>query len=138
VQCYVDCIAAWLRGELDHRVPGGTSGHEFRARYDAAVRDIAATHHPDDAVAVFSHGAAIRVYAALAAGLDPGVSSEMSIMNTGLGLLEGHPDGGWRLSRWSSEPLGGVGLEDLHAHDVTGESTDEVAHECESPQAPSV
>ena len=43
------------------------------ARYDAAVRDIAQGHGRGDTVALFSHGAAIRVYAALAAGLDAGV-----------------------------------------------------------------
>jgi broad specificity phosphatase PhoE len=80
-------------------------------------------------VAVFSHGAAIRAYTALAVGLDPEVATELRIMNTGMGLLEGHPETGWELVRWSTEPLGGLELADVHAHDVTGESAEEARHE---------
>ena len=47
----------------------------------------------------------------------------------GAGVLEGDPDSGWRLERWSSEPLGGLHLADDRAHDVTGESADEAVHE---------
>jgi probable phosphoglycerate mutase len=129
VQTYAGCAAAWMRGDLERRMPGGASGREFVARYDGAVRAIAADHGPDDAVAVFSHGAAIRVYTALAAGLDSAAATELRIMNTGLSLLEGGPDSGWRLVRWSSEPLGGVDLEDVQAHDVTGDSAGEVHEE---------
>jgi broad specificity phosphatase PhoE len=129
VQTYGACLVAWMRGDLEHRLPGGTTGHEFYARYDAALRGIAAGHGLDDTVAVFSHGAAIRVYSALATGLRPDVSTELRIMNTGMGLLEGDPEGGWELSRWSSEPLGGLDLEDVQAHDVTGESAEEAVHE---------
>lgn len=128
VQAYAGCAAAWMRGVLGRRMPGGTTGREFHDRYDAAVRAIAAAHGPDDGVAVFSHGAAIRVFTALAAGLAVDVSTELRIMNTGMSLLEGGPETGWRLTRWSSEPLGGVDLEDFQAHDVTGDSTNE-AHE---------
>ena len=129
VQLYISCLGSWLRGDLDRTVPGGTTGHDFYARYDAAVRAVAAEHGPDDSVAVFSHGGAIRVYAALAAGLDPGISTELRILNTGLCVLEGSPETGWDLTRWSGEPLGGPQLADLQAHDVTGESTDEVMQE---------
>ena len=125
VQAYAACLGAWMRGDLDARMPGGSSGHEFHARYDAAVRAIAAEHGREDSVAVFSHGAAIRVYTALAARLHPEAATELRIMNTGMALLEGHPDTGWRLSRWATEPLGGTTLEDARAHDVTGESTEE-------------
>ena len=65
---YADGVARWLTGDLQHAVPGGESGTAFLARYDAAVAAIAADHGRDDTVAVFSHGAAIRAWAALAAG----------------------------------------------------------------------
>ncbi len=129
VQMYAACVASWMRGDLEQTMPGGTSGRDFCARYDAALRAIAAEHGPDDTIAVFSHGAAIRVYTALAAGLHPEVSMELRIMNTGMGLLQGDPKTGWELTRWSSEPLGGLELEDFQAHDVTGESADEALHE---------
>jgi broad specificity phosphatase PhoE len=125
-QAYAHGVAAWLRGDLDRRLAGGETGHGFRARYDAAVRGIAQDAAPDQTVVVVSHGAAIRAYAALAAGLDPEVSTELGIANTGMAVLDGHPDTGWVLTRWRSEPLGGAHLEDHRAQDVTGESTDEV------------
>jgi broad specificity phosphatase PhoE len=129
VHAYADCLARWMRGDLEHRMPGGTLGHEFYGRYEAALRTIAKEHHPDDTVVVFSHGAAIRVYTALAASLHPEVSTELRIMNTGVGMLEGHPETGWELARWSSQPLGGLQCEDLQARDVTGESAEEASHE---------
>jgi broad specificity phosphatase PhoE len=129
VHAYAGCLASWMRGDLERSMPGGSTGHEFFGRYDAALRTITKEHGPDHAVAVFSHGAAIRVYTALAAGLDPEVSTELRIMNTGMGVLEGHPDTGWELARWSTEPLGGLRLEDLQAHDVTGESAEDAIHE---------
>ncbi|HET6626726.1 MAG TPA: histidine phosphatase family protein [Nocardioidaceae bacterium] len=129
VHAYAGCLVSWMCGDLERRMPGGTAGREFYDRYEAALSTIAMEHDPDDTVVVFSHGAAIRVYTALAAGLHPEVSTELRIMNTGMGLLEGHPKTGWELARWSSEPLGGLQLEDLQAHDVTGESAEEAIHE---------
>lgn len=129
VHAYAGCLAGWMNGDLGRGMPGGTTGREFFARYDAALRAVAAESGRDDTVAVFSHGAAIRVYTALAAGLDPEVSTELRIMNTGAGVLEGDPGTGWELARWSSEPLGGLELADAKAHDVTGESAEEAMHE---------
>ena len=129
VEAYAGALGHWMHGDLDHRLPGGSSGQEFLERYDRAVQAIATAHGRDDTVAVFSHGAAIRAYVAIRAGLDPDVATELRIMNTGMGVLEGHPGEGWRLAHWSTEPLGGLELEDVTAHDVTGESAEEVALE---------
>lgn len=129
VHAYAGCLASWMRGNLAHSLPGGATGHEFYSRYEAALLTIAKEHGPDDTAVVFSHGAAIRVYTALAARLDPEISTELRIMNTGAGVLEGHPEMGWELARWCSEPLGGLQLEDRQAHDVTGESAEEAIHE---------
>lgn len=129
VEAYVGCVARWMQGDLDHGLPGGTTGHEFIGRYGAALRTIAVEHDADDTVVVFSHGAAIRVYTALAAKLDPEVATELRLMNTGMSVLEGHPESGWELARWATEPLGGLALEDRGAHDVTGESADEAIDE---------
>ena len=40
-------------------------------------------------------------------------------------VLDGDPDSGWRVVRWSSEPLGGPDLVDGAAHDITGDGADE-------------
>jgi broad specificity phosphatase PhoE len=128
VHAYAGCLASWMRGNLDHSLPGGTAGHEFCRRYDTALHTIADKHDPEDTIAVFSHGAAIRVYTALAAKLEPEVATELKIMNTGMGILEGHPETGWELAGWSSEPIGGLQLQDLQAHDVTGEGAEQAIH----------
>jgi broad specificity phosphatase PhoE len=129
VRMFADCTARWMRGDLAYRLPGGTTGRGFYERFDAALRAITDEHGPDETIAVFSHGAAIRCYTALAVRLDPEVATELRIMNTGTAVLEGAPEKGWELARWSTEPLGGLELEDLQAHDVTGESAEEAMHE---------
>ena len=125
VHAYLGGLAAWLGRDLDHQIPGGVTGRDFLARYDGAVHVIAAQHGRDDSVALFSHGAAIRVFAALAADLDADKVAEMWINNTGMVLLEGHPGDGWDLVQWTSDPLGGAHLASVRAHDVTGEALDE-------------
>lgn len=129
VEAYAGALVHWMHGDVDHRLPGGSNGREFLERYDRAVQAIATAHARDDTVALFSHGAAIRAYVAIRTGLDPDVATGLRIMNTGMGVIDGHPDEGWRLAHWSAEPLGGLGLEGVAAHDVTGESAEEVAHE---------
>ncbi|HEY9565854.1 MAG TPA: histidine phosphatase family protein [Nocardioides sp.] len=129
VRTYVKCISNWLVGDLDLRMPGGTSGHEFFAGYDTAVRSIIQAHGPNDTVALFSHGAAIRAFAALASELDPAQAKDLHIMNTGMAVLEGDPSDGWELTTWHHEPLGGHDLDDESAHDVTGETADEAIAE---------
>lgn len=129
VQAYGETLICWMHGELDRPMPGGPDGRTFLGRYDAAVRAIAAQHGPGDTVVVVSHGAAIRVWTALSAGLDGQTAAGLTIKNTGMGVLEGDPDAGWELALWHSAPLGGPRLADDRAHDVTGESAEEAAHE---------
>ena len=121
VEAYVGCLAGWMAGDLDRAVPGGEDGHAFLSRYDAAVAAVVDAHGPDETAVVFSHGAAIRAYAALAARLSVEESQELWLANTGLAALVGDPASGWRLDRWHAEPLGGSALIDTTADDVTGE-----------------
>jgi broad specificity phosphatase PhoE len=129
VHTYAECLATWMRGDLDYIMPGGHSGNAFISRYDDAIRRIVGDHEVTDSVVIFSHGAAIRVYTAVRAGLDPAVAIELRIANTGLAGLRGGPDAGWTLERWTTVPLGGRELEDARAHDVTGESVEEAITE---------
>jgi probable phosphoglycerate mutase len=67
---YVAVLDAWADGDLDAVVPGGESGHDFLRRFDDAVlaiEDAAGGAGPADgsAAAVVSHGAAIRIWAAI-------------------------------------------------------------------------
>lgn len=123
---YVAGLVRWMRGDLDHVLGGRESGRGFLARYTSAVEAITGEHADGDTVALFSHGAAIRVFATVAAGLTRDEAADLSIMNTGMGVLEGDPRSGWRLAGWAGEPLGGLELEDPDAHDVTGESAEDV------------
>ena len=126
---YAGCLGAWMAGELDRAMPGGPDGRAFWSRYDGAISAIAAEHGPDETVVVFSHGAAIRVFAALASGMAVEQAHELRLANTGMAALEGDPESGWHLQRWYADPLGGSSLLDASAADVTGESTDEGADE---------
>ena len=121
---YFGTVAAWTAGDLDRRMPAGPSGHDFFDRFDAAIARIAAeaAGAPDSgAVAVVSHGAAIRVWAGLrAVNVDPDFAVRHVIANTGIVALEGHPDAGWRLIHWDESPVGGLALADPVAEDPTG------------------
>ena len=133
VAAYLGCLAGWILGDLDREMPGGHDGHAFLERYDAAVRAIAARHQDGEAAVAFSHGAAIRTWTSLRAeGIDPETVTERRIMNTGAVVLEGDPTSGWRLVRWSGQPLGGDQLADRAAHDVTGDGAEEALAEAVS------
>ena len=116
VAAYSDTVAAWIAGDLTATMPGGTDGHAFFERYSAAVGAITGDHADDATVVAFSHGAAIRTFAARHGG-----SAEARLLNTGAVVLEGSPYRGWVVTRWSRDPLGGAHLIDPVAHDVTGD-----------------
>jgi probable phosphoglycerate mutase len=125
VRRYMETAWAWGTGDLDARMPGGTDGHAFLARYDADIRAIAA-EHADGTAVVFSHGAAIRVWsAARAVNLRPDDAAFGHLDNTGVVVLEGDADR-WVVESWAGQPVGGMLLHDPRAHDVTGESIDEI------------
>lgn len=118
VRAYMDAASRWAVGDLGAEIEGGESGHDFFARYDAAIAKVA-LENADGAAAVVSHGAAIRVWAAARiAGVDLSEAAKWRIYNTGMCELEGDAATGWRLVRWVREPLGGVQLEDAQALDV--------------------
>jgi len=118
VRAYMDAASRWAVGDLGAVIEGGESGHDFFARYDAAIAKVA-LENADGAAAVVSHGAAIRVWAAARiASVDLSEAAKWRIYNTGMCELEGDAATGWRLVRWVREPLGGVQLEDAQALDV--------------------
>lgn len=132
VEAYVDCLTRWAHGDLDHAMPGGPDGHAFFERYDAAVRAIATAQDADGAAVAVSHGAAMRLWvSARSVNGTPELAAENRIMNTGMAVLEGDPDAGWTLVEWHTEPIGGIELEDLTAHDVTGDAADEAVAEAD-------
>lgn len=116
---YREAGRRWVRGDTGHAVPGGEDGHAFLRRYDDAIAEVVASHAPDATAAIVSHGAAIRVWATLATGLDPEELDGRRLGNTGMVVVEGDPEGGWTLIDWRIEPIGGTVLTGDASHDVT-------------------
>jgi len=101
-QPYIDALVKW-RDDPFHPIPGGETGAEFLARYDAAIARIVAGGH-ESALAV-SHGAAMRVWCAASLGLPGSFFDDRRVDNTHVITLEGDPDAGWRLLAWGDEPV---------------------------------
>jgi broad specificity phosphatase PhoE len=124
-------LVAWFKGDLDAKVTGSETGHEFLARYDAAIASVM-DGAPDDAhVAVVSHGAAIRLWTHLRVDeADDAVMPplEERIENTGRFVLD-LPAGAtagerrWRLVEHHLAPAGGEAVSD---HDTTPDPTGDI------------
>ncbi len=125
-RAYLEVLYAWGLGDLDRRVPGGPSGREFAARFDAAIDGIA--RESRGTVAVVSHGAAIRVWVGgRARNVSPGFAASHELENTGVVVMTGDPEGGWFAESWQGSPLGGEALADETAPDPTGEPITDAA-----------
>lgn len=125
---YLGTVAAWISDNLDHRMPGGETGHEFLSRYDAGVEQIIrqAWERPDRTALLVSHGAAIRTWVSRRVeGAEDHPAAHERLENTGLITVEGDPATGWRLLDWHSEPIGGRFLEDEEAPDPTALPADD-------------
>jgi len=121
IKKYLETVWAWGAGSPEARMPGGADGHEFFGRFDADIATIAAEHDLDATVAVFSHGAAIRVWSAARAGnISPELPGRTHLDNTGIVVLTGSPTDGWLMESFAGEPIGGAALEDPTALDPTG------------------
>ncbi len=120
---YTATAFAWARGDLELRMPGGESGHDFVERFDAAIADVVAA--VTGTAIVVSHGAAIRTWvASRCADLTGDFAGSHTLDNTGLVTIERRTHGEWQLVDWHAEPIGGVTLADHAAEDPTGESTE--------------
>jgi probable phosphoglycerate mutase len=129
VQRYLKAAFAWGSGDLDARMPGGPDGNAFFDRFDSAIAAVAHEAGSDSVdlptAAVFSHGAAIRVWtAARAVNVPPAFAGLHELDNTGVVELTGSPEAGWTLVSWAGRPVGGAQLVDQQAEDPTGEPLD--------------
>lgn len=97
---YMETVFAWSAGDTALRMPGGESGAEALARYDAVVAEAAGTGA--GTVALVSHGAAIRMWtAARAHNVDIDFATARPLDNTGVVILEGSPDEGFKALTWA-------------------------------------
>ncbi|MGV4984464.1 histidine phosphatase family protein [Streptomyces sp. NRAIS4] len=110
-RAYMRTIFAWAAGDTALRIPGGESGEEALARYDAVIAEAAA--NGAGTVAMVSHGAAIRLWtAARADNVDVPFAAAHPLSNTGVVALEGSPSDGWKALSWEGavvEPAGEPG-----------------------------
>jgi broad specificity phosphatase PhoE len=108
---YMRTIFAWAAGDTAARIPGGESGEEAMARYDAVVAEAAVSGA--GTVALVSHGAAIRLWtSARADNVDVSFAAARPLGNTGVVVLEGSPSDGWKALSWEGatvEPAGEAG-----------------------------
>ena len=128
-ELYLRTVFAWAAGDTALRIPGGESGEEALARYDAVIAEAAASGA--GTVAMISHGAAIRVWtAARAFNVDVAFAASRPLENTGVVILEGSPSDGFKALAWAGatvvpageggpagEPLETPGRPDGHGTD---------------------
>ncbi|MFI5874501.1 histidine phosphatase family protein [Streptomyces sp. NPDC051445] len=107
-ELYMRTVFAWAAGDVGLRMPGGESGAEFLARYDAVVAEAAASGA--GTVAMVSHGAAIRTWvAARADNVDIPFAAAHPLANTGAVVLEGTPADGWKALSWAGATVAPAG-----------------------------
>ena len=128
ITAYIGTVADWIDGRYETRMPGGESGHEFLARYDAAVaeihREVEQSGH--DRALLVSHGAAIRTWiSARVADVESHARATDPLHNTACIELVGDPVAGWQVHAWHAEPVGGAFLDDVTAPDPTGQATED-------------
>ncbi|MFF2994679.1 histidine phosphatase family protein [Streptomyces sp. NPDC057950] len=106
-RAYLTTAFAWASGDTALRMPGGESGAEALDRFDTVVAEAAASGA--GAVAMVSHGAAIRVWtAARAHNVEVSFATGHRLDNTDVVILEGSPEGGWTAVSWAGTPLDGA------------------------------
>ncbi|MEU1292727.1 histidine phosphatase family protein [Streptomyces sp. NPDC005840] len=117
---YMRTAFAWAAGDTALRMPGGESGAEALGRYDAVVAEAAASGA--GTVAMVSHGAAIRVWAAARAdNVDIAFAESHRLDNTGVVILEGSPDDGWKALSWAGASVAPAGEGGPTGSPVTGD-----------------
>lgn len=112
VETYMRTVFAWSAGDVQLRMPGGENGVEALRRLDAVVGEAAAEVADSGVrtVAMVSHGAAIRVWAAARAeNIDVDFAAAHALDNTGVVIVEGAPEEGWRVRTWAGRSLGPEG-----------------------------
>ncbi len=117
IQIFVETFKAWIVGDIDQPMPGGESGRQVLDRFDEELARIcrpgvAGGEHPDegpdpsdDALAIFSHGGALRLWAATRANnVDTDFALANYLVNTGVIVLEGSLTVGWHCASWDLAP----------------------------------
>ncbi|MEZ0363537.1 histidine phosphatase family protein [Mycobacterium sp. pUA109] len=94
----------WHEGELDTPLPGGETGNQVLDRYVPVLTDLRMRYLDDadwtDDIVVVSHGAAIRLAAAVLAGVDGSFVVDHHLGNAESVVLAPITDGRWSCVQW--------------------------------------
>lgn len=96
----------WHRGERDVPLPGGETGEEVLDRYVPVLTDLRMRYLDDhawvDDIVVVSHGAAIRLAAAVLAGVEGSFVIDHHLANAESVVLSPITDGRWSCTHWGA------------------------------------
>jgi broad specificity phosphatase PhoE len=96
----------WHEGERDVPLPGGETGNQVLDRYLPVVTDLRMRYLDDDEwtsdIIVISHGAAIRLTAAVLAGVESSFVLDHHLKNTESVVLAPVTDGRWSCVQWGT------------------------------------
>jgi broad specificity phosphatase PhoE len=104
-KAFTEVYGRWQSGDHDARVPGGDSGRSILDRYVPVLDSLREDYlnGPNSAdVVVVSHGAAIRLVAAVLGGVDGEFAADNHLDNTQTVELLPTADGGWTCVRWGT------------------------------------
>ncbi|MGA8547605.1 MAG: histidine phosphatase family protein [Mycobacterium sp.] len=96
----------WHEGEWDVPLPGGETANQVLDRYTPVLTDLRMRYLDDDKwtsdIVVVSHGAAIRLAAAVLAGVESSFVLDHHLNNTEAVVLAPVTDGRWSCVQWGS------------------------------------
>ena len=96
----------WLEGERDVPLPGGETANQVLDRYSPVLTDLRMRYLDDHEwtsdIVVVSHGAAIRLTAAILAGVETSFVLDHHLNNTEAVVLAPVTDGRWSCVRWGT------------------------------------
>jgi probable phosphoglycerate mutase len=125
---YQQTIRHWISGELQTAMPGGPTGAQVLDRFDGVVAQVVNDLRDageDGCAVLFAHGAVLRLWATVRASDPPTIEDAQgrprTLHNTGMIVLDGTPDHGWRVVSWAGTAIGGSRLDDGSADGPAGE-----------------
>ncbi len=128
VRAYLTTVREWMGGNLDLPMPGGPTGAQVLARFDAVVKEVAtqlADRGDGEGSAVLvAHGALLRTWSTVRGSdlrtVEDALGRHHSLHNTGMIVMHSTSVGGWRIESWAGRALGGPRLDDAPADGPAG------------------